>query len=292
MCRVTLSRTGEGDANDMPRPSLLALTLVAPALTLVAALFLYPLSYSLVAAFTADGALTLKHFEKAFELYSGDIMFTLFIVIVATILIALISIAIAGILTLSETPWLIAGLRWLYRWPLFIPFIVAAQCMRTFLAKNGLMNNSFVALGVLDPSQTTSLLDWRGIVITFVWKQVPFVTLMLAGAMASLDRATIEAGRNLGAGRLRILVEIVLPQVAQTLLVGLVLSFVTMLSVLSVPMMVAGSQPTMLTVDMAFRINAYGDYATANALGVISYAMTAVAAWIYLRHQVRREAAA
>jgi ABC-type spermidine/putrescine transport system permease subunit I len=281
-----------GDANDMPRPSLLALTLVAPALTLVAALFLYPLSYSLVAAFTADGALTLKHFEKAFELYSGDIMFTLFIVIVATILIALISIAIAGILTLSETPWLIAGLRWLYRWPLFIPFIVAAQCMRTFLAKNGLMNNSFVALGVLDPSQTTSLLDWRGIVITFVWKQVPFVTLMLAGAMASLDRATIEAGRNLGAGRLRILVEIVLPQVAQTLLVGLVLSFVTMLSVLSVPMMVAGSQPTMLTVDMAFRINAYGDYATANALGVISYAMTAVAAWIYLRHQVRREAAA
>jgi len=74
----------------------------------------------------------------------------------------------------------------------------------------------------------------------------------------------------------RVLVEIVLPQVAQTLLVGLVLSIVTMLSVLSVPMMVSGSQPTMLTVDMAFRINSYGDYATANALGVISYAMTAV----------------
>ena len=67
------------------------------------------------------------------------------------------------------------------------------------------------------------------------------------------------------------MIELVLPQVAQTLLVGLVLSFVTMLSVLSVPMMVAGSQPTMLTVDMAFRINSYGDYATANALGVISY---------------------
>jgi len=56
--------------------------------------------------------------------------------------------------------------------------------------------------------------------------------------------------------------------------------------------MVAGSQPTMLTVDMAFRINSYGDYATANALGVISYAMTAVVAWIYLRHQVRREVGA
>jgi putative spermidine/putrescine transport system permease protein len=275
----------------MPRFSALGLLLVTPALALVAALFLYPLSYSLIAAFTASGEPTLQHFHKAFELYSGDIRFTLFIVVTATALTALISVAIAGVLTLSETPWLIASLRWLYRWPLFIPFIVAAQCMRTFLAKNGLMNNSLVALGVLDPTQTQSFLDWRGIVITFVWKQVPFVTLMLAGAMASLDRSTVEAARNLGASRLRVLVEIVLPQVAQTLLVGLVLSFVTMLSVLSVPMMVAGSQPTMMTVDMAFRINAYGDYATANALGVISYFMTAVVAWIYLRHQIRREAA-
>jgi putative spermidine/putrescine transport system permease protein len=276
----------------MSRPSSLGLLLVLPGLLLVAALFLYPLSFSLLSAFTAGGRFTLGHFEKAFELYSGDILFTIFIVVTSTILTALASIVIAGTLTLSETPWLIAILRQLYRWPLFIPFIVAAQCMRTFLAKNGLMNNSFVALGILEPLQTTSLLDWRGIVITFVWKQVPFVTLMLAGAMASLDRATIEAGRNLGASRARVLVEIVLPQVGQTLLVGLVLSFVTMLSVLSVPMMVAGSQPTMMTVDMAFRINSYGDYATANALGVISYAMTAVAAWFYLRHQVKREAAA
>ena len=161
--------------------------------------------------------------------------------------------------------------------------------MRTFLAKNGLMNNSFVALGLMEPIQATSFLDWRGIIITFVWKQVPFVTLMLAGAMASIDRATIEAGRNLGASRVRVLIELVLPQVAQTLLVGLVLSFVTMLSVLSVPMMVAGSQPTMLTVDMAFRINSYGDYATANALGVISYLIAGTVAWIYLRHNVKRE---
>jgi putative spermidine/putrescine transport system permease protein len=275
----------------LTRPSPLALLLVAPALALVAALFLYPLGFSLVAAFTAAGEPSLQHFHKAFELYSGDIRFTVFIVLLSTLLIALFSIAIAGVLTLGETPWLVAGLRWLYRWPLFIPFIVAAQCMRTFLAKNGLMNNTLVAAGLLEPIQTLSYLDWRGIVVTFVWKQVPFVTLMLAGAMASLDRATIEAGRNLGASRLRVLVEIVLPQVAQTLLVGLVLSFVTMLSVLSVPMMVSGSQPTMLTVDMAFRINSYGDYATANALGVISYAMTAVVAWIYLRHQVKREAA-
>ena len=115
---------------------------------------------------------------------------------------------------LGENPRAMALLRWLYRWPLFIPFIVAAQCMRSFLAKNGLMNNTFDALGLIDVNNAAGMLDWRGIIITFVWKQTPFVALLLAGAMASLDRATIEAARNLGAGRLRILLQIVLPQVA------------------------------------------------------------------------------
>jgi len=270
----------------------LALLLIAPGLALIAVLFLYPLGFSLVSAFTGpNGGFSLQAFGKAFELYSGDILFTIVIVVTSCALTALAAIAIAGTLTLGENPWLVGTLRALYRWPLFIPFIVAAQCMRTFLAKNGLMNNTFVSLGLMEPLQTVSYLAWRGIIITFVWKQTPFVALLLAGALASLDRATLEAGRNLGASRLRILIELALPQVLPTLLVALVLSFVTMLSVLSVPMMVAGSQPTMLTVDMAFRINAYGDYATANALGVITYLISAGAAILYLRHGMAKEGA-
>ncbi|WP_431309573.1 ABC transporter permease [Bradyrhizobium iriomotense] len=270
----------------------LALLLIAPGLALVAALFLYPLLFSLASAFTdPKGGFSLQAFGKAFELYSGDILFTIVIVVSSCALTALAAIAIAGTLTLGENPWIVGTLRALYRWPLFIPFIVAAQCMRTFLAKNGLMNNSFVSLGLMEPLQAVSYLDWRGIIITFVWKQTPFVALLLAGALAALDRATLEAGRNLGASRLRVLLELALPQVMPTLLVALVLSFVTMLSVLSVPMMVAGSQPTMLTVDMAFRINAYGDYATANALGVITYLISAGAAILYLRHGMAKESA-
>jgi putative spermidine/putrescine transport system permease protein len=263
--------------------------LVAPALLLVAALFVYPLVLSVVSAISDPaGGVGPANFIKAFELYSGDVLYTIFIVAISTLLTGLVSIAIAGYLTMGETPWLVSGLAWLYRWPLFIPFIVAAQCMRTFLAKNGMLNNTIVAAGLLDFDQTVSLLDWRGVIITFVWKQVPFVAMLLAGAMASLDRAVIEAARNLGASRLRCLIEIALPLVAPTLMVGLILSFVTMLSVLSVPMMVAGSQPTMLTVDIAFRINAYGDYGVANALGVISYLMTAITAWLYLRYSLRQ----
>jgi len=266
---------------------LLALFLVAPALAVVVVLFIYPLAFSLASAFEPPGGgVGFANFAKAFELYDRDILFTPFLILLSTLIIGLISIAIGGYLTLGSHPVAVAALAWLYRWPLFVPFIVAAQCMRTFLAKNGLMNNSFVSLGLIDPEHTMGFLDWRGIVITFVWKQTPFVALMVAGAMAGLDRSTIDAARNLGASRPRILIEILVPQISGTLMVGLILSFVTMMSVLSVPLMLSGSAPNLLTVDMAYRINAQGDYGVANALGFISYVMTGLVGWIYLRRSV------
>ena len=263
------------------------LALVAPALAVVALFFVAPLAMSLVVAFRAkDGGFTLEHLAKAFEYYSTDLLFTLAIVVVSTLLIGVVAIAIAGYLTLGGNARAVAILRWLYRWPLFIPFVVAGQVMRTFLAKNGMLNHVLSGIGLIDPLTAQSMLDWRGIVIAFVWKQAPFVTLLLAGAMASIEPQHIEAARNLGARRLRVLIDIVLPQVRGTLLVGLVLSFVTMLSVLSVPLMINPNSPTMITVDIAYRINTHSDYAVANALCLMSLLVAAAAAWLYLRHAV------
>ncbi len=273
----------------MPK-RLLGLLLVLPALAVIAFLFILPLIMSAVGAFQVEGAFGWGNFTKTFDLYTKDIIFTVVIVSLSTVLIGIASIAIGGYLTLGEHPVAVAILRWLYRWPMFIPFIVVGQILRTFLSKNGMMNNTFINLGLLTPLDAVSFLDWRGIVIAFVWKQTPFVALLVAGAMASINRDTIEAARNLGASRLRLLLEIVVPQVAMTLTVGLILSFVTMMSVLSVPLMINAQSPTMLTADIAFRVNSYGDYGVANALGLISLVLAASVAWIYLRASLKERA--
>ena len=259
--------------------------LTGPALAIVGLFFVLPLGMSFVLAFRGkDGGFTLEHFTKAWDYYQTDLLFTVGIVLLSTLLIGIIAIAIAGYLTLGENPRAVAVLRWLYRWPLFIPFIVTGQIMRTFLAKNGMLNHVLIGSGLIEPLSAQSLLDWRGIVVAFVWKQAPFVTLLLAGAMASLEPQHVEAARNLGARRVRVLVDIVLPQVRGTLLVGLVLSFVTMLSVLSVPMMINPNSPTMITVDVAYRISTLSDYAVANALCLMTLVVAAGGAWFYLRH--------
>jgi putative spermidine/putrescine transport system permease protein len=277
---------------ELNRQRAIALALIAPALAVVALFFVAPLAMSLVVAFRGkNGGFTLEHFAKAFDFYSTDLLFTLAIVVLSTLLIGIVAIAIAGYLTLGGSPRAVAVLRWLYRWPLFIPFVVAGQVMRTFLAKNGMLNHVLIGTGLIDPLSAQSLLDWRGIVVAFVWKQAPFVTLLLAGAMASLEPQHIEAARNLGARSLRVLIDIILPQVRGTLLVGLVLSFVTMLSVLSVPLMINPNSPTMITVDVAYRISTHGDYPVANALCLLSLGLSAIGAAFYLRHASRSSAA-
>jgi hypothetical protein len=51
--------------------------------------------------------------------------------------------------------------------------------------------------------------------------------------------------------------------------------------------MINAQSPTMITADIAFRINAYGDYGVANALGLISLVASACVGWFYLRQTLR-----
>jgi len=115
-------------------PAPLSLLLVAPALAM--ALFVYPLGYPLLSAFTTkDGQPSLDNFAKSFDLYGTDIVFTVVIIVVSTALTGVLAAAIGGYLVLGVHPAAVMVLKWLYRWPLFIPFIVAAQCMRTGTVK-------------------------------------------------------------------------------------------------------------------------------------------------------------
>ena len=126
--------------------SIKYLLLVAPAALMIAILFLYPLGFSLVSAFTAPGQpFTLDHFRKVYALYASDVLFSLLIVLISVALLALLAITLSAVIALSPCRPVVRLLGFLYRLPLFIPFIVVAQMMRTFLAKNGLMNNALVA---------------------------------------------------------------------------------------------------------------------------------------------------
>ncbi len=142
------------------------------------------------------------------------------------------------------------------------------------------------ALAVLDPTGAATL-DTVGfaarstMLLGLVAASLPFMLLPIWAALARLDRARIEAARDLGASWPLVHARIVLPEARPGLAVGAILTFVLAAGALALPRIVArgwGSEGPTRTISST-------DWSLAAAWGttllVTTFLAVAVAAWLF-----------
>jgi len=265
--------------------------LVLPPFIVLALFYFYPFAYSVLISFTdSKGEFTLENYRRALELFRGDIIFTIWLCALSTVVTGLIAILLAAYLRLSDSP-LKKYFKALYRLPLFFPMVVVAQMMRDFLSPHGYLNLMLAELGVIDLSNPPYFLDWKGVLLGFLWKQLPFMTLITLSGFLMVGDEYIEAAKSVGAGPLRILWNILIPMSRSSIAIAFILVYASNMSTLSLPyMIIGGAKPTTITVDMAFLVTYLGDWGTANALGVISYLAVGAFSAYYLHQMVKRGA--
>lgn len=265
------------------------LVLLLPATLLMLALYAWPFVASVYRSLlTGDGSLTLAHYQKAYELYFRDVLFTLEVAILSTLIAAILSIAISTYVRLTDSR-AARIIRLLYRLPIFIPFVVVGQMMRTFLAPHGLLNVFLAQLGIINLNAPLQLFNLEGLVLSFVWKQAPFMALIILGGFQMIDNAYIDAARSVGANIFQVIIKILMPMSRATIAVAVILAFTSTVGTFTLPfMLIGGKVPTTVTVDIAHRVTYFGDYGVANALGVFSYLMVLITAIYYLRYSVKK----
>jgi putative spermidine/putrescine transport system permease protein len=265
------------------------LLLLLPATVLMLALYAWPFISSVYRSFlTKDSTVTLANYEKAFELYFRDVLFSLEVAVLGTLIAAVLSISLSAYLRLRGGR-IAKAVGLLYRLPIFIPFVVVGQMMRTFLAPHGLLNIFLAQLGVIDLNAPLQLFNIYGLVLSFVWKQAPFMTLIILGGFQMIDDAFLEAARSVGANVLRVILKVLVPMNRAAISVAVILAFTSTIGTFTLPfMLIGGKVPTTVTVDIAHRVTYFGDWGVANALGVLSYLMVLVMAIYYLRYSVRK----
>lgn len=268
---------------------LFPFSLLLPAVGLMLALYAYPFLASIYRSFLdAQGGLTLANYQKSVELYLRDIIFSLEVAVLSTAIAAILSIGLAAYLRLGHGR-INTLMNALYRFPIFIPFVVVAQMMRTFLAPHGLLNVFLAQLGVIDLENPLQLFNLQGLTFGFVWKQAPFMTLIILGGFQMIDDTYIEAARSVGARLPQVVIRILVPMSRATLSVAVILAFTSTVGTFTLPfMLIGGKVPTTITVDIAHRVTYFGDWGVANALGVFSYLIVVVTAVYYLRYTVQR----
>ena len=150
----------------------------------------YPLISSIyrILLVQGQGALTLDNYVKVGDLYLRDVFFSIEIAFLSTALAAVLSITLGAYVRLAEGR-LARLIGAIYRIPIFIPFVVVAQMMTTFLAPHGLLNVGLAQVGLVNLDQPMELLNWKGLTFGFVWKQAPFMTLIILSGFELVDTA-------------------------------------------------------------------------------------------------------
>src|SRR3989442_1555025 len=262
-------------------PRVLSLAVAAPPLAIVVWLFFVPFLSSAHLSFLRDGEWSLRNYALVWRLYKLDVLYTLWISFVSLVLVIGIATLLCGYLRLVGH----RAIEFLFKVPLFVPFVVVGHGMRVLLAPRGTLNSALAQVGVIDLSDPPSIaFSWLGIVLALVWKNLALAVLLVLGAYRAVDEAYLEAARNLGASTFRQIKDVLVPMSAPSLVVASAFMFTSMLASFSIPLMIgSGQPPQMLMVDVYYRINYQDDLGTANALGMVSYLFAMGVAGYYLR---------
>lgn len=133
-----------------------------------------------------------------------------------------------------------------------LPLLTSAV-VRTFgwmilLSNNGFLNRTLMDLGLTD-GPIRFMYGMDGIIIALVQVLLPFMVLALDAALLNIDPRIVEAARNLGAGRLRVFLQVTLPLSVPGMLSGSVLVFTLAVSAFVTPSLIGGPRvPVMATL--------------------------------------------
>lgn len=120
---------------------------------------------------------------------------------------------------------------------LLSPPFIGAYSWITMLGRNGFLRNFFTSLGINLPP----IYGLLGIVLADTLQYYPFISLMLAGALMTIDRSLEEASENLGARSLKTFFSVTIPLVMPSLTGGALIVFMMSLSNFGTPMIIGGN---------------------------------------------------
>src|SRR5215467_8561645 len=253
-------------------------------------LVVLPLLWLFYGSLRGEQGLSLDHFAEVLSgrLYVNALLNSLILGAWTGLFSLLIGLTLAWAVSRTDVPgkkFIQATATLSYLLP---PFLTAIAFTYLFSPNAGLINVLMRdVLGL--PWLTFNIFSMTGLVIVTVMHTFPFVYLLAASALQSVDASYEEAAQILGAGKLRTAASITLPLVAPAVLSGTLLAFVNAIALF-------GSQAIIglpgRVVTLPTRIYALFDYppeyGLASALSLVFVIITVAALYLQRAFLARR----
>jgi ABC-type spermidine/putrescine transport system permease subunit I len=249
------------------------LVLAGPTLTLLGAIYLYPLGKLLFMSL-GDGALGLGAYRRFFEspVYLGVFGRTLRISLIVTGICLVAGYPVSYLLARSK-PATVRILMALILVPLWTSILVRTYAWMVLLQTNGLLNNVLKQVGfIAEPLKL--MYNETGVVIGMAQVLLPFAILPIYASLQSIDPRVHAAARSMGAGAWRRFRTITFPLSAPGLAAAALLVFVQALGYFITPALLGGSRVITLAMVIETQVVDLLDWPLASAMAMVLLAVT------------------
>ncbi|MCL2539579.1 MAG: ABC transporter permease [Oscillospiraceae bacterium] len=143
--------------------------------------------------------------------------------------------------------------------PMWMNFLLRTYAWMSLLENNGLINR-LLGLAGLGPVQ---MINTQGaVVLGMIYNYLPFMILPLYSIMTKIESSVIEAAEDLGAGRTKVLTNILIPLSMPGIKTGIMMVFVPSISTFIISRMLGGGENLLIgdLIEMQFLGNSYNPH--------------------------------
>lgn len=197
------------------------------------------------------------------------------------------TLAVLAALALRHAPGGIGS--FLFQVPITVPHLMAAVGIAFVVGQTGLGARLAAALGLVgEPEAFPALLYDRysiGVILTYVWKEVPFVALVVLAGLKGVASELEDVARTLGANAWQRFWFVVFPVIAPGIVAASLFVFAFTFGAFEVPYLLGQDYPTVLPVAAyeEYRSVDLADRPVAMAINVLMTLVMALFAACYLR---------
>ena len=161
--------------------------------------------------------------------------------------------------------------------PMWMNFLLRTYSWMSILENNGLLNNFFQNIGVIDlynwfgmryiadfvPIEYFQMLNTQGAVILgMVYNYLPFMIMPIYSVIVKLDNSLLQAARDLGANGFQVFQRVILPLSLPGVISGITMVFVPSVSTFAISKMLGGGTEVLLgdLIEQQFLGGAYNPH--------------------------------
>lgn len=127
--------------------------------------------------------------------------------------------------------------------PFWTSFLIRTYAWQVVLADQGIINGFLLSLGLITDNTRIRMLDTSfAVYLGIIYNYLPLMVFPLYVSLERLDKALLEASKDLGANRIATFAHVTLPLTAPGLFTGILLTFIPLTGEYIIPSLLGGSK--------------------------------------------------